>query len=77
MSRIKTIDLAATIAPDKVPIHIAWEKFTVGSSVFVPCINTTKAVNQIKQITDPSDMQIKWSVRSEGGKWGVRIWRTL
>ena len=77
MIRQKAIDPSSIIAPDKAPIHIAWERFTVGASVFVPCINTTKAIKQIKEITDPSDMQIRYSIRSEGGKWGVRIWRIL
>ena len=77
MTHQKAIDLSATIAPDKAPIHITWERFTVGASVFVPCINTTKAMKQIKEITDPSDIQIRHSIRSEGGKWGVRIWRIL
>jgi hypothetical protein len=47
------------ISPDGVRIVVDWDKFKPGASVFIPCINTAKAID----------------VRVEDGKYGVRVWR--
>ena len=43
--------MKTSIEPDGVPIEVAWDMFSVGSSVFVPCVNTVKASQQIKHVT--------------------------
>jgi len=65
------------INPDGVHIHIEWSRFVIGASFFIPCINTDKAIRQITKIVGTMEAQIRYTVRAEGGKWGVRVWRTL
>lgn len=65
------------INPDGVHIHIDWSRFKVGSSFFIPCINTEKAKAQVNKIIATMDAQVTFKARSEGGKWGLRVWRTL
>jgi len=49
----------------------------VGMSMFIPCINTTKAVQQINKITSAWGWDIETKVGVAGDKWGVRVWRIL
>lgn len=66
-----------SIDPDGVDIEVAWEKFSVGSSVFIPCLNTIKASRQVKQVTAKMDMLIQVTTRAENKRWGIRVWRTM
>jgi len=61
--------------PDGVKITISWDNMSVGTSIFVPCLNTEKASRQIKAITNEKGWQIKQKVRIEDGKLGLRVWR--
>lgn len=61
--------------PDGVRITISWGTMSVGTSIFVPCLNTEKASRQIKAITNEKGWQIKQKVRIEDGKLGLRVWR--
>lgn len=63
--------------PDGVPIDVVWDHFVVGSSVFVPAVNTTKAITQIKALARYHHWQIQYAIRTEHEKWGVRVWRVL
>jgi hypothetical protein len=63
------------IDPDGVVITISWDKMTVGTSIFVPCLNTEKASRQIKAITNEKGWEIKQKVKIEGNKLGLRVWR--
>ncbi len=63
------------IAPDGVDIAIDWDKFVVGSSVFIPCINTAAAVREVREVGKLETTQVDWRVVIEGGKYGVRVWR--
>jgi hypothetical protein len=71
---LRTYDLN----PDGVRIVVDWSSMVVGSSVFVPCINTDKALQQIKRIC-VDDME--WDIRArsglEGNFSGVRVWRLV
>jgi len=69
--RIRTTD----ISPDGVRIVIDWDTFTVGSSVFIPCVNTKRAVQHVREAAKLSVEQIQYRVRVEDGKYGVRVWR--
>lgn len=71
--RIKMGDLA----PDGVPIRVAWDKFVPGSSIFVPCVNTLECVRQIYEIGTFYDWTLDIRTAIEGGRWGVRVWRVL
>lgn len=73
MGALRTYD----IAPDGVRIVIDWNKFVVGSSMFIPCINTTAAVRQITTITNDRLQQITTKIVVENDLLGVRVWRTM
>jgi len=70
---LRTFDLS----PDGVQIIIDWGSMVVGSSIFVPCINTPQAIKQAKAITKGEGWDIETRVRVESGKLGVRVWRGL
>jgi hypothetical protein len=70
---LRTFDLH----PDGVQVVVDWGSFRVGTSIFVPCINTTLAIDQAKQIANQKGWEIKAQTRIENGHLGVRIWRTL
>jgi hypothetical protein len=65
------------ISPDGVVFEVDLDRFTVGTSMFIPCINTDKAVRQIKKITKLTSKQLEYRVVIEAEKYGVRIWRVL
>ncbi len=63
------------IAPDGVLIIIDWGRLKVGSSVFVPCINTTLAKRQVGEIFARRGWDMRFVIRPERELWGVRFWR--
>ena len=63
--------------PDGLVLYVDWDRFTIGSSVFIPCINTIKASRQMKYITAKMGMKVQVTTREENKKWGIRVWRTL
>jgi len=48
----------------------------IGASVFVPCVNTEEAKRQLLAIFRKNGWGYKSQCRIEGGKWGIRFWRT-
>lgn len=71
MTRLMVTD----ISPDGVRIVIDWSKFIPGASVFIPCVNTAKAVEDIVKATGVTKKEMTKRVRVEDGKYGVRVWR--
>jgi hypothetical protein len=71
VTRVRLTD----ISPDGVRIVIDWEKFVPGSSVFIPAINTTKAVDHLTKAARITKKDVLSRVCTEGGKYGVRVWR--
>jgi len=63
------------IAPDGLLIVIDWDRMQVGSSVFVPCINTSLAKKQVKGAFELRGWQMRYVIRPERELWGVRFWR--
>ena len=74
MMTLKTHDLN----PDGVRIVVDWGAMVVGSSIFVPCIDTDRALTQIKRICVD---EMGWDIRAKGvleGRFlGVRVWRLV
>ena len=64
------------VNPDGIRIHINWENFVIGSSVFIPAINTKKLRKQMWAYGREKNMYFKSVERIEGGKLGMRFWRT-
>lgn len=65
------------INPDGVAFEVDLERFTVGTSMFIPCIDTKKAVRQLRKIAKLNPEQIEYRVVIEADKYGVRIWRVV
>lgn len=65
------------IDPDGIAFEVDVERFAVGTSMFIPCIDTAKAVHQVKKITKLTATQIEHRVVIEAGKYGVRVWRVV
>ena len=65
------------IAPDGVKVTIDWDKFVVGSSMFIPCIDNEKCVVQVRKICELKGFKVTHKSVIYGEKLGVRIWRTV
>ena len=63
--------------PDGVRIVVNWDDMAVGSSIFIPCLNTEKAMRQVNKVVAEKGWDIKYRVRIEDNKLGLRIWRFL
>lgn len=63
--------------PDGVRVVIDWEKFLVGMSIFIPCINTEKARRQAARICKELGYEVIIKVNISDKKLGVRVWRTV
>ena len=70
-----TVTRLDDIKPDGVRIVIQWDKLEVGASMFIPCLNTTKAKAQLNKIAEEKGMTLQLTPRIEEGQWGVRVWR--
>ncbi len=74
MSVLKLDDLN----PDGVQIVVRWDDMVVGSSVFIPCVNTDKAIQQVKVIcVDRRGWDIRAKARIENPHLGIRVWRLV
>jgi|TARA_R110000824_G_C15199856_1_gene675586 CO/xanthine dehydrogenase Mo-binding subunit len=71
MKPIRTVE----VCPDGVPITINMRGFVSGASVFIPAINTTKAVDDLVKLAHIDKEHITKRVCIENGKYGVRVWR--
>ena len=70
---VRTYDLI----PDGVKIVVAWENMGVGTSIFVPCINTEKGKKQLKSVAKMKAWEFKIQICVENKKLGLRAWRTM
>ena len=61
--------------PDGLRIVVNWDKFSVGTSVFVPCIDTQKAGKQLDDVVKDLNFVVKTQVAVRDGKLGIRAWR--
>ena len=68
---------AYDLYPDGVKITVEWDDMVVGASAFIPCINTTKAKQQLKVVFNAKEWALKVDIRVESGFLGVRVWRIL
>lgn len=63
------------IETEGVQIEIEWGKFIVGSSFFVPCIDTASLRKQLAQQAKARDIRVRTVERVENTLWGIRVWR--
>lgn len=62
--------------PDGVLIRVSWDNMDVGSSAFIPCLDTEKACSQLKSVAKQKLWAFDTQICIESGKLGVRVWRT-
>jgi hypothetical protein len=65
------------IEVDGVKFAIRWSDFGKGTSFFIPCINAFVVTKQVKSYVKQEGWQVIYSIRAEGGYFGVRFWRTM
>lgn len=58
-----------------IDFSINWAKFSVGTSFFVPCLDTEHAISQVKRTTKRLRYAIEIRVVIEQGVQGLRVWR--
>ena len=63
--------------PDRVKITVNWDKMLPNASVFIPCVNTEKAKEQVKNVAKMKYWTVETRVLHENGKLGLRVWRTV
>ena len=63
--------------PDKIKVVVRWDDMVVGASVFIPCIDTEKAKQQVEKVVAAKSWQVETRVRIESKMFGLRIWRIV
>ena len=61
--------------PDGVRIVVNWDEMVTSSSIFVPCVNTDAAKEQIKAIAKDKGWEVNARTTIESGRVGLRVWR--
>lgn len=73
----QSLNFTLPLNPDGLPIVVLWDQFVVGSSVFIPAINTNKLINQMRSVARGHQITLRAVERIENGRLGVRFWRVL
>jgi hypothetical protein len=55
--------------------RVNWRNFVIGSSFFIPCLDTDEALSQVKRTVRRLGFTIKHQVVVEKGLIGLRVWR--
>jgi hypothetical protein len=63
--------------PDGLRITVNWGDMEVKSSIFIPCVDTEKGKEQLKKLAKRKNWEFDTQVCIEGGKLGLRAWRTV
>lgn len=63
------------INPDGVHLIVDWDRMRTADSVFIPCVNVTKAQKQVQAVFDRRGWKMRVHVSVENNIMGIRIWR--
>ncbi|CAB4195477.1 hypothetical protein UFOVP1295_15 [uncultured Caudovirales phage] len=58
-----------------VSYQISWRKFRRGTSIFIPCLDGTKAKEEVMVVLKRLRIEVALRVSIEDGIRGLRIWR--
>lgn len=58
-----------------ISFNINWEKFGVGYSFFIPCLDPEEARKQVKRTAKRLGFTVKTKVTIEENVKGLRVWR--
>jgi hypothetical protein len=59
----------------KLYFRVNWAKFRVGSSFFIPCLDTEAAVKEVTRVAKRLNYTVKTQVLISEGIHGLRVWR--
>jgi hypothetical protein len=59
----------------KLHFRINWAKFKVGTSFFIPCLDTEAAITEVIRVTKRLNYTVKTQVLIDKGIHGLRVWR--
>lgn len=60
---------------ETITYNINWDRFRVGYSFFIPCIDCEKAKKTVKKVARKQKIKVVMKVVIEEGVRGLRIWR--
>jgi hypothetical protein len=66
-----------TLTISGVTYEVPWEDVDVGDSFFIPCVDTSNAIERMRHKIKILNWDMTYDIRIEAGKWGVRFWRTV
>jgi len=58
-----------------IPLLIEWDKFKVGTSFFVPCIDRKLTQRFVEEEAGRLKLNVVCKQVIEKGKYGLRVWR--
>lgn len=61
--------------PDGIRMVVDWDAMRVHNSVFIPCINTTRAIRTAKGAMKRRGWKPRFKICHHNGILGVRVWR--
>lgn len=65
------------ISTDGLQYVINWDTFSVGSNVFIPCIETAKVIKELRHQAALRTIRVRCKVGIRNNRWGVGVWRTV
>ena len=63
------------IFSDRIDFEVPWEKFTLGTSIFIPCMQPTETINSFRKAAQKQGIAFVYRVVVEKGIQGLRVWR--
>ena len=73
--RLKTVKIEKPLEIEGVQVQVEWQKFRIGTSFFLPCINHDRMTAGIVKRATSRGFRVKIIARVENGMWGIRVWR--
>jgi hypothetical protein len=64
------------ISNEGIPVVIAWHKMRLGTSFFIPALDTEPLAKQIVSAGKQRNVTLVYKEVVENGKIGLRFWRT-
>jgi len=73
--RLKTVKIEKPLEIEGVQVQVEWQKFRIGTSFFLPCIDHDRMTAGIVKRATSRGFRVKIIARVENGMWGIRVWR--
>lgn len=63
------------ITSDRIDFEVPWDRFTLGTSLFIPCMNPTETLAAFRKEAQRQGVVFTYRVVVEKGVQGLRVWR--